>query len=72
MTVATSTDGGALGGDSPTPRRGDPQCTPKKSSDPVVTAVTRAEIVPVWRRRERMTPLSAFKGMSLAWAGFFF
>ena len=72
MTGVTITDGGALGGDSGPPRYVDLQCTPKKSSLPVVTAGTLDEVVFIRRRRERKTPLSAFEGMRLMWAGFFF
>jgi hypothetical protein len=63
---------GALGGDSRTQRCADLQCTPIKSSLPVVTAGKRAEVVGIRRRRERKIPLSACKGKSLMWAGFFF
>ena len=72
MTVVTSTDGVPLGGDNRTQRCGDLQCTPIKSSLPVVTAGKRAEVVGIRRRRERKIPLSACKGKSLMWAGFFF
>ena len=66
------TDGGAHGGDSGPPRYVDVQCTPKKSSLPVVTAGTLDEVVFIRRGRVRKTPLSGFEGMRLMWAGFFF